>query len=70
MSTELLDLDEALTFLEEVAHDPEKVAKGSHPHKHSPSPEPQRVSIVDIFLWWCGICDIVISTVYIYMYFF
>lgn len=48
MSTELLDLDEALTFLEEAAHDPEKVAKGSRPHKHSPSPEPQRVSIVDI----------------------
>lgn len=63
MSTELLDLDEALTFLEEAAHDPEKVAKGSRPQKHShaPSPEPQRVSIgVDISL--CSMCIIHVHT--------
>lgn len=49
MSTELLDLDEALTFLEEVAHNPEKVAQGSHkPQKHSHSPEPQRVSNISL----------------------
>ena len=46
MSTELLDLDEALTFLEEVVHHPEKVTvKGSLPPlqkwKGSPAPSPE-----------------------------
>ena len=52
MSTELLDLDEALTFLEEVAQSPEEVPRATIPQlekwkRSSPSsPEPQqRVSI-------------------------
>ena len=53
MSTELLDLDEALTFLEGVAQSPEEMAKATAPQMQkwktpispAPSPEPhQRVS--------------------------
>ena len=53
MSTELLDLDEALTFLEGVAQSPEEIPRGAVPQlekwKRSAanSPEPQqRVSVV------------------------
>ena len=52
MSTELLDLDEALSFLQEVAHNPEgvKVKRSLSPlekWKSSPtaSPEPKRVRL-------------------------
>lgn len=50
MSTELLDLDEALSFLEEVATNPDKIpTTASVPHLEkwksspAPSPEPHRV---------------------------
>ena len=58
MSTELLDLDEALSFLQEVAHNPEgvKVKRALSPlekWKGSPtaSPEPQRVRL---YLYVCS----------------